>query len=79
MEKPSCINKYFFSTGFRNAVLWTDRLVLLTNWRLMAKEYPHLNLTIYEDFSMYSDQVKIYICIRILMQHLFFSYVLYPQ
>ncbi|KAK0396036.1 hypothetical protein QR680_001538 [Steinernema hermaphroditum] len=56
-EKPSCLQKFFFSTGFHNAVAWSDRLELLQNWREIASEYTHLNLTIYEDFSMYSDQL----------------------
>uniref|UniRef100_A0A1I8AFV1 SSD domain-containing protein n=1 Tax=Steinernema glaseri TaxID=37863 RepID=A0A1I8AFV1_9BILA len=57
-EKPSCLQKFFFSTGFHNAVAWSDRLELLQNWRQIASEYSHLNLTIYEDFSiMYSDQL----------------------
>ncbi|CAB3411294.1 unnamed protein product [Caenorhabditis bovis] len=56
-EKPSCLQKFVFSTGFHDAVSWTDRLALLENWRQMASEYQHLNLTIYEDFSMYSDQL----------------------
>ncbi|KAI1729686.1 patched family domain-containing protein [Ditylenchus destructor] len=57
MEKPSCINKFFFSTGFRNAVTWSDRLDLLQKWRAIASDYQYLNLTVYEDFSMYSDQL----------------------
>uniref|UniRef100_A0A915DZY2 SSD domain-containing protein n=1 Tax=Ditylenchus dipsaci TaxID=166011 RepID=A0A915DZY2_9BILA len=56
-EKSSCVNKFFFSTGFRNAVAWTDRLTLLQTWRSIASDYHHLNLTVYEDFSMYSDQL----------------------
>uniref|UniRef100_A0A7E4VBG7 SSD domain-containing protein n=1 Tax=Panagrellus redivivus TaxID=6233 RepID=A0A7E4VBG7_PANRE len=56
-EQPSCIQKFFFSTGFKNAISWADRLVLLQNWRQMALEYPEWNLTVYEDFSMYSDQL----------------------
>lgn len=56
-EKPSCLQKFVFSTGFHDAVSWSDRLALLENWREMASEYQHLNLTIYEDFSMYSDQL----------------------
>ncbi|TMS35729.1 hypothetical protein L596_003063 [Steinernema carpocapsae] len=56
-EKPSCVQKFFFSTGFHNAVAWSERLALLQNWREIAAEYNHLNLTIYEDFSMYSDQL----------------------
>ncbi|CAL2033165.1 unnamed protein product [Caenorhabditis brenneri] len=56
-EKPSCLQKFVFSTGFHDAVSWSDRLALLENWRQMASEYQHLNLTIYEDFSMYSDQL----------------------
>ena len=56
-EKPSCIQKFFFSTGFRNAISWNDRLTLIQNWRQLVLEYPELNLTAYEDFSMYSDQL----------------------
>ncbi|KJH46538.1 patched family protein [Dictyocaulus viviparus] len=56
-ERPSCLQKFVFSTGFHNAVTWTERLNLLEQWRNIAKEYQHLNLTIYEDFSMYSDQL----------------------
>jgi hypothetical protein len=57
VEKPSCVQKFFFSTGFHNAVTWRDRFELLQAWRAIAKEYHQFNLTIYEDFSMYSDQV----------------------
>uniref|UniRef100_A0A915M0I4 SSD domain-containing protein n=1 Tax=Meloidogyne javanica TaxID=6303 RepID=A0A915M0I4_MELJA len=56
-ERPSCVHKFFFSTGFRNAVEWKDRLDLLQNWRKLADDYSHLNLTVYEDFSMYADQL----------------------
>ncbi|CAD6191482.1 unnamed protein product [Caenorhabditis auriculariae] len=56
-ERPECLQKFVFSTGFHDAVSWSDRLALLENWRQMASEYQHLNLTIYEDFSMYSDQL----------------------
>ncbi|KAL3091675.1 hypothetical protein niasHS_005873 [Heterodera schachtii] len=56
-ERPSCINKFFFSTGFQNAVAWSDRLVLLQRWRKLAADYSQLNLTVYEDFSMYADQL----------------------
>ncbi|KAH7723514.1 CBN-PTR-18 protein [Aphelenchoides avenae] len=56
-EKPTCINKFFFLTGFSNAIAWSERLELLQVWRSMATEYPHLNLSIYEDFSLYSDQL----------------------
>uniref|UniRef100_A0A914HUG6 SSD domain-containing protein n=1 Tax=Globodera rostochiensis TaxID=31243 RepID=A0A914HUG6_GLORO len=56
-ERPSCVNKFFFSTGFQNAVAWSDRLELLQRWRKLAGEYAHLNLTVYEDFSMYADQL----------------------
>ncbi|WKX93300.1 hypothetical protein Q1695_010945 [Nippostrongylus brasiliensis] len=56
-ERPSCLQKFVFSTGFHNAVTWTERLNLLEQWRNIAKEYQHLNLTVYEDFSMYSDQL----------------------
>lgn len=56
-ERPSCVNKFFFSTGFKNAVSWSDRLELLQNWRRIAGQYTHLNLTVYEDFSMYADQL----------------------
>ena len=38
-------------TGFHNAISWTDRLNILQKWRSIASEYPHLNLTIYEDFA----------------------------
>lgn len=60
-EKPSCIPKFFFSTGFHNAVTWRDRFELLQAWRAIAVQYPQFNLTIYEDFSMYSDQVSFWI------------------
>ncbi|VDM52437.1 unnamed protein product [Angiostrongylus costaricensis] len=56
-ERPSCLQKFVFSTGFHNAVTWTERLNLLEQWRIIASEYRHLNITIYEDFSMYSDQL----------------------
>ncbi|KAF7633542.1 SSD domain-containing protein, partial [Meloidogyne graminicola] len=56
-ERPSCVHKFFFSTGFRNAVEWKDRLELLQNWRKLSDDYSHLNLTVYEDFSMYADQL----------------------
>ncbi|KAK6031882.1 patched family protein, partial [Ostertagia ostertagi] len=56
-ERPSCLQKFVFSTGFHNAVTWTERLSLLEQWRNIASEYRHLNLTVYEDFSMYSDQL----------------------
>ncbi|CAD5210926.1 unnamed protein product [Bursaphelenchus okinawaensis] len=56
-EKPDCISKFFFSTGFHNAVTWKDRFVLLQNWRAIASEYQEFNLTVYEDFSMYADQL----------------------
>ncbi|EPB70340.1 patched family protein [Ancylostoma ceylanicum] len=56
-ERPSCLQKFVFSTGFHNAVTWTERLNLLEQWRNIASEYSHLNLTVYEDFSMYSDQL----------------------
>ncbi|KHJ99683.1 hypothetical protein OESDEN_00337 [Oesophagostomum dentatum] len=56
-ERPSCLQKFVFSTGFHNAVTWTERLNLLEQWRNIASEYRHLNLTVYEDFSMYSDQL----------------------
>ncbi|GMR36306.1 hypothetical protein PMAYCL1PPCAC_06501 [Pristionchus mayeri] len=56
-EKPSCLRKFVFSTGFHNAVAWSDRLRILEEWRGIASEYSHLNLTVYEDFSMYSDQL----------------------
>ncbi|KAI6195873.1 Protein CBR-PTR-18 [Aphelenchoides besseyi] len=56
-EKPTCIQKFFFSTGFHNAVTWRDRFELLQAWRAVAEQYQEFNLTIYEDFSMYSDQL----------------------
>ncbi|CAI4228550.1 unnamed protein product [Auanema sp. JU1783] len=56
-ERSSCLHKFVFTTGFHNAVSWSDRLSLLERWRDIASEYSHLNLTIYEDFSMYSDQL----------------------
>ena len=56
-ENPACVQKFFFSTGFKNAISWADRLYLLQNWREMATMYPDMNLTVYEDFSMYSDQL----------------------
>ncbi|KAK6734551.1 hypothetical protein RB195_018002 [Necator americanus] len=56
-ERPSCLQKFVFSTGFHDAVTWTERLNLLEQWRNIASEYSHLNLTVYEDFSMYSDQL----------------------
>ncbi|VDN03860.1 unnamed protein product [Thelazia callipaeda] len=58
-EKPSCLQKFFFSTGFRNAVEWSQRLQLLQEWRGIAAQYPELNVTIFEAFSMYADQVLI--------------------
>ncbi|VDO43813.1 unnamed protein product [Haemonchus placei] len=60
-ERPSCLQKFVFSTGFHNAVTWTERLNLLEQWRDIASEYRHLNLTVYEDFSMYSDQSRLYL------------------
>uniref|UniRef100_A0A0K0EN34 SSD domain-containing protein n=1 Tax=Strongyloides stercoralis TaxID=6248 RepID=A0A0K0EN34_STRER len=57
IEHPNCINKFFFSTGFANAIAWTERLELLQHWRGLAEEFPHFNLTIYEDFSLYADQL----------------------
>uniref|UniRef100_A0AC35U7S7 SSD domain-containing protein n=1 Tax=Rhabditophanes sp. KR3021 TaxID=114890 RepID=A0AC35U7S7_9BILA len=57
VENPNCIHKFFFSTGFQNAVAWSDRLNLLQKWRGIAEEHPQLNLTIYEDFSLYADQL----------------------
>ena len=56
-ERPKCLQKFVFSTGFHDAVTWTERLDLLEEWREIASEYTHLNLTVYEDFSMYSDQL----------------------
>ncbi|CAJ0959646.1 unnamed protein product, partial [Mesorhabditis belari] len=56
-EKAECLHKFVFLTGFRDAVTWADRLSILSEWRVMARQYPHLNLTIYEDFSTYSDQL----------------------
>uniref|UniRef100_A0A915EV95 SSD domain-containing protein n=1 Tax=Ditylenchus dipsaci TaxID=166011 RepID=A0A915EV95_9BILA len=56
-DKPSCINKFFFSTGFQDATAWTARLTLLQNWRGIASASPVLNITIYENFSMYADQL----------------------
>jgi hypothetical protein len=38
-------------------VTWRDRFELLQAWRAIAVQYQQFNLTIYEDFSMYSDQV----------------------
>ncbi|PAV56771.1 hypothetical protein WR25_05027 [Diploscapter pachys] len=58
-ERPSCLKKFVFTTGFHNAVSWTERLNVLELWRNIALDYTHLNLTIYEDFSMYSDQLLI--------------------
>ncbi|VDK55903.1 unnamed protein product [Anisakis simplex] len=49
--------KFFFSTGFKNAVEWSDRLTVLQEWRTIAKQFSHFNVTIYEPFSMYSDQL----------------------
>uniref|UniRef100_A0A0N5A349 SSD domain-containing protein n=1 Tax=Parastrongyloides trichosuri TaxID=131310 RepID=A0A0N5A349_PARTI len=57
IEHPNCIHKFFFSTGFANAIAWTERLELLQNWRALAEEFPQFNLTIYEDFSLYADQL----------------------
>lgn len=56
-ERPSCIQKFFFSTGFKDAVEWSERLQLLQEWRNIANDFSHLNVTIYEPFSMYSDQL----------------------
>jgi hypothetical protein len=56
-ERPTCIHKFFFLTGFSNAIAWSERLELLQTWRSMATEYKHLNLSIYEDFSLYADQL----------------------
>uniref|UniRef100_A0A915A5H4 Secreted protein n=2 Tax=Parascaris univalens TaxID=6257 RepID=A0A915A5H4_PARUN len=56
-ERPSCIQKFFFSTGFRDAVEWSERLQLLQEWRNIANDFSQLNVTIYEPFSMYSDQL----------------------
>ncbi|VDN50593.1 unnamed protein product, partial [Dracunculus medinensis] len=56
-EKPSCVQKFFFTTGFKGAVAWSDRLKLLIEWRAIASEYKHLNVTVYEPFSMYADQL----------------------
>jgi hypothetical protein len=46
-------------TGFKGAISWAKRLWMLQNWRAIALEYNDLNLTLYEDFSIYADQVKI--------------------
>ncbi|CAJ0584169.1 unnamed protein product, partial [Mesorhabditis spiculigera] len=56
-ERPECLHKFVFLTGFRDAVTWESRLAILSEWRSTAAEYPHLNLTVYEDFSTYSDQL----------------------
>lgn len=45
-------------TGFKGAVSWTKRLHMLQDWRSIAREYSVLNITLYEDFSIYADQVK---------------------
>uniref|UniRef100_A0A915Q273 SSD domain-containing protein n=1 Tax=Setaria digitata TaxID=48799 RepID=A0A915Q273_9BILA len=56
-EKPTCLQKFFFSTGFRNAVQWSERLQLLQEWRSISARYTKFNVTIYEPFSMYADQL----------------------
>ncbi|VIO94627.1 Patched family protein [Brugia malayi] len=56
-EKPTCLQKFFFSTGFRNAVQWSERLQLLQEWRDIAAHYSKFNVSIYEPFSMYADQL----------------------
>ncbi|VDL69962.1 unnamed protein product [Nippostrongylus brasiliensis] len=74
-ERPSCLQKFVFSTGFHNAVTWTERLNLLEQWRNIAKEYQHLNLTVYEDFSMYSDQLLS--IVPVTQQTVFFALILF--
>ncbi|VDK86837.1 unnamed protein product [Litomosoides sigmodontis] len=56
-EKPACLQKFFFSTGFRNAVQWSERLQLLQEWRKIANRYSKFNVTVHEPFSMYADQL----------------------
>ncbi|KAM3718522.1 Patched-related protein [Dirofilaria immitis] len=56
-EKPDCLQKFFFSTGFRNAVQWSERLQLLQEWRNIVARYSKFNVTVYEPFSMYADQL----------------------
>uniref|UniRef100_A0A914EHS8 SSD domain-containing protein n=1 Tax=Acrobeloides nanus TaxID=290746 RepID=A0A914EHS8_9BILA len=58
-ENPACVNKFFFTTGFRNASTWTERLNLLQIWRMITRDYAKFNMTVYEDFSMYSDQLLV--------------------
>uniref|UniRef100_A0A914WW48 SSD domain-containing protein n=2 Tax=Plectus sambesii TaxID=2011161 RepID=A0A914WW48_9BILA len=56
-DKPSCVDRFFFTTGFKNASEWNYRLKLLLEWRAIAKEHADLEATVYEDFSMYTDQI----------------------
>ncbi|KAI1728809.1 patched family domain-containing protein [Ditylenchus destructor] len=56
-EKSSCVSKFFFSTGFQGAISWVDRLKLLQSWRVITEKYTAFNITIYDDFSMYADQL----------------------
>ncbi|CAG9540908.1 unnamed protein product [Cercopithifilaria johnstoni] len=56
-EKPACLQKFFFSTGFRNAVQWSERLQLLQEWRNIAARYSKFNVSVHEPFSMYADQL----------------------
>lgn len=54
---PACVQKFFFTTSFRGAVTWEEKLETVKHWRRLAARFARLNLTVYENDSIYADQL----------------------
>uniref|UniRef100_A0A914V0U3 Uncharacterized protein n=1 Tax=Plectus sambesii TaxID=2011161 RepID=A0A914V0U3_9BILA len=54
------IEKFFFTTGsaLGDDVGWTTRTILQDNWRAVTEEYADFNITIFQAYSFYVDQLN---------------------
>ncbi|KAJ1361353.1 hypothetical protein KIN20_020574 [Parelaphostrongylus tenuis] len=54
------VTRFFFTTAFQGRELtnWSNRAVLLNQWRFLADKYSDLKVSIYEDDSKFLDLIE---------------------
>ena len=51
------VDRFMFTTIYRNTSDWSTKVDLMIQWRTIAKKYPLLNLTVFEASSHFIDQI----------------------
>ncbi|VDM63110.1 unnamed protein product [Angiostrongylus costaricensis] len=60
LETEYIVTRFFFTTAFQGRELqdWSNRAVLLNQWRFLADKYSDLKVSIYEDDAKFLDMIE---------------------